>query len=75
VTSHKHPQLPGFRADHARDAGLDAMVATLSEARLIEEVIDDGKPSVRLTAEGTQMALSSEDDAQVLLRREKAVRA
>ena len=44
----------------------------LSEAGLVEVYVnDEGKPSVRLTAEGKQvaqqMALSSEDDGQVLL--------
>jgi len=55
-------------SDHTPDAELDAIVAMLSEAGLNEEVIDDGKPSLCLTAEGKQvaqqMALSSEDDPQ-----------
>ena len=55
--------------DH--DADLDGIVAMLSEAGLVEQVIDEGQPSIRLTAAGKQvaqqMALSSEDDAQVLL--------
>ena len=72
VRTKSHPcrpaGLPPMADDH--EADLDAIVDILTDAGLIESYIDaDGKPALRLTAQGAQMgrALAMSDDAETVL--------
>jgi len=70
VESPYHPlsRYPDPVTDHDADREYEAIIAELERVGLLEQVIDDGKPALRLTAEGKQvaqqMALRSEDDGQ-----------